>query len=75
MAKPRFAVHPGVAMAHKVVANRKHNTGRSLKEWIALVQAKGPSAEKDRALWLKITPRLGHALCTMDCPPVRQQDR
>jgi hypothetical protein len=75
MAKPRFAVHPGIAMEHKVVANMKQKTGRSLEEWIALVQGKGPTAEKDRALWLKITPRLGDPLCAMDCRPVGQQDR
>jgi hypothetical protein len=59
MAKPRFAVHPGVAMAHKVVANMKQKTGRSLEEWIALVRDKGPSAEKDRVLWLKSRHGLG----------------
>ncbi len=59
MAKPRFAVHPGVAMAHKVVANMKEKTGRSLEEWIALVRKQGPPAEKERALWLKTRHGLG----------------
>src|SRR5262245_24287132 len=48
-----YSVHPGVAMVQKWVAELKGKTGRTLDEWIALVQKEGPPQEKDRREWLK----------------------
>ena len=35
------------------------NTGRSLYEWIALVEKKGPKSEAERREWLKSQHKLG----------------
>jgi hypothetical protein len=57
--KTLYSVHPGVAMMQKWVTDLPAKTGRSLDEWIALVEAVGPPAEKDRREWLKVTHGLG----------------
>jgi Domain of unknown function (DUF5655)/Domain of unknown function (DUF4287) len=54
-----YGVHPGVAMVQKSMAELKEKTGRSLKEWIALVQKKGPKDGKSRRAWLKTKHKLG----------------
>lgn len=51
--KSPYGVHPGVAMVQKWVAELPEKTGRSLEQWIELVKASGPAAEKDRRDWLK----------------------
>ncbi len=48
-----YGVHPGVAMVQKSMAELKETTGRSLEEWIAIVQKEGPKDEKSRFTWLK----------------------
>ena len=48
-----YGVHPGVAMVQKWTAELKDKSGRSLEEWIALVNNEGPTTEKDRRQWLK----------------------
>ena len=45
-----YAVHPGVAMMQKWVAELKGKTGRTLDEWLALVKTEGPATEKERRL-------------------------
>jgi hypothetical protein len=59
MPKPRYVVHPGVALAQKIVANMRERTGKTLDEWITLVNEKGPPTEKERAAWLKARHGLG----------------
>src|SRR5437660_6627990 len=54
-----YSVHPSIAYAQSVVANMKKNTGRSLEEWIALVNDRGPAEESERAAWLKSDYKLG----------------
>src|SRR5437588_2395575 len=54
-----YSVHPGVAMALSVVAKMKEKTGRTLDEWIALVNKHGPATEKERREWLKREHQLG----------------
>jgi len=54
-----YSVHPGVAMALSVVAKMKEKTGRTLDEWIALVNKHGPATEKERREWLKRERHLG----------------
>ncbi len=54
-----YGVHPGVAMVQKSLAELKETTGRSLEEWIAIVQKEGPKDEKSRFAWLKTKHELG----------------
>lgn len=54
-----YAVHPGVAMVQKWVAELKEKTGRSLDEWIALIKKEAPRDEKARRDWLKSNHKLG----------------
>jgi Domain of unknown function (DUF5655)/Domain of unknown function (DUF4287) len=49
----QYAVHPGVVMVQKWLAELKEKTGRSMEEWIALVKKEGPKDEKSRREWLK----------------------
>ena len=53
MSESVYSVHPGVAMVQNVIANMKCKTGRTLEEWIALVQQEGPPTEPERRDWLK----------------------
>jgi hypothetical protein len=54
-----YSVHPGVAMVQKWVAELPEKTGRSLAQWIKLVQQDGPTTEKERRAWLKTNHGLG----------------
>ena len=54
-----YAVHPGVEMVQKWIAELREKTGRSLDEWISLVRNEGPKTEKDRQDWLKSKHQLG----------------
>src|SRR5260370_10880375 len=54
-----YGVHPSVAMVQKSLAELKENTGRSLEEWIALVNREGPKDEKSLRAWLKAKHKLG----------------
>ena len=54
-----YSVHPGVAMVQKWVAELKGRTGRSLEEWVELINDKGPKDEKARRDWLKSKHKLG----------------
>jgi hypothetical protein len=54
-----YSVYPGVAMVQKWMTELPEKTGRSLEEWIALVQKSGPATEKARREWLKKEYQLG----------------
>jgi hypothetical protein len=60
-AKPKslYSVHPGVTMVQSWVISLPQKTGRSLDEWIRLVQKEGPTLEKERRDWLKERHGLG----------------
>lgn len=58
-ARTRYDVHPGVAMVQKWVAELKGKTGRSLEEWVTLVEKEGPKDTKTRKEWLKSKHKLG----------------
>ena len=58
-AKSLYGVHPSVAMAQKGVASLKEKTGRSLEEWLKLINKSGPPTEKERRAWLKSEHGLG----------------
>src|SRR5713226_1323822 len=57
--KSLYSVHPGVAMVQDWIAKLPEKTGRSLEQWIELVQKSGPADEKDRREWLKKKHNLG----------------
>ena len=58
-AKPKYDVHPGVAMMRKWADELPAKTGRSLDQWAALVNASGIDERKDRIAWLKDHHKLG----------------
>jgi Domain of unknown function (DUF5655)/Domain of unknown function (DUF4287) len=56
-----YDVHPGVAMVQKWIGELKEKTGRTIDEWVALVQKDGPkSGHKVRVEWLKTKHKLGN---------------
>jgi hypothetical protein len=57
--KSIYSVHPGVAMVQDWVAKLPEKTGRTLEEWIELIQKSGPLGEKERRDWLKKQFNLG----------------
>ncbi len=57
--KSLCSVLPGVAMTKDWAARLPEKTGRSLEEWIRLVQKSGPPTEKERREWLKARHNLG----------------
>lgn len=57
--KSLYSVHPGVAMVQDWIDKLRVKTGKSLEEWIELVQKSGPAGEKERRAWLKDKYKLG----------------
>src|SRR5882672_6768446 len=57
--KSLYDVHPGVAMVQKWVAELKTNSGRTLEEWVALLENEGPADTKSRKEWLKSKHKFG----------------
>ena len=56
-----YDVHPGVAMIQKWIGELKEKTGRTIDEWVALVQKDGPkSGHKARVEWLKTKHKMGN---------------
>ncbi len=60
-----YDVHPSVAYARAILANLPANTGRSLEEWLRLVEESGPSGEKERRQWLMKQHKLGNTTAWM----------
>ena len=54
-----YGVHPGIAMVQKWIVDLPEKTGRSLDEWLALVEKSGPPSEAERREWLKKEHKLG----------------
>ena len=55
-----YDVHPGVAMVQKWASELKGKTGRTVDEWVALVQKEGPkSGHKATVEWLKTKHKMG----------------
>lgn len=48
-----YDVHPSLAMLEFAIEALKQKTGRTLEEWVKLVQKEGPETEKERRDWLK----------------------
>jgi Domain of unknown function (DUF5655)/Domain of unknown function (DUF4287) len=58
-ARSIYRVHPGVAMVQKWISELKPKTGRSLEEWLALIQKEAPKTSRERFAWLKTKHKLG----------------
>jgi Domain of unknown function (DUF5655)/Domain of unknown function (DUF4287) len=58
-AKQSYDVHPSLAMVQKMMSGLKEKTGRSLAEWIKVVEKDGPAIEKERREWLRTKHGLG----------------
>jgi hypothetical protein len=54
-----YSVHPGVAMVMQWVADLPEKTGRTLEEWVALVEEHGPKTKEKRRDWLKAEHAFG----------------
>lgn len=54
-----YSVHPGVAMVRHWIETLPEKTGRSLPEWLRLIETEGPPTEKERRDWLKNEHKLG----------------
>jgi hypothetical protein len=58
-AKSPYSVHPGVRMIQDWIAQLPQKTGKTLEEWIRLVQEEGPPTDKERRDWLKKNHQFG----------------
>ena len=58
-ASSTYDVHPSLGMYQNSLAALKQKTGRTLEDWIKLVQKQGPATEKERRAWLKEKHGLG----------------
>lgn len=54
-----YSVHPSVAMVQSWLVTLPEKTGRSLSEWMTVIQTAGPATEKERRVWLKQEFNLG----------------
>jgi hypothetical protein len=54
-----YGVHPGVLMVQRWVGELKEKTGRTLEDWLKLLEKEGPPDEKGRREWLKGEHGLG----------------
>ncbi|MCB1057822.1 MAG: DUF4287 domain-containing protein [Acidobacteria bacterium] len=60
-----YSVHPAVAYSRTIVENLPATTGRSMEEWVALIEAEGPVGKSERRDWLKKEHGLGGTKATM----------
>jgi Domain of unknown function (DUF5655)/Domain of unknown function (DUF4287) len=54
-----YDIHPSLSMYQNSLAALKQKTGRTLEEWIKLLEKEGPETEKERRAWLKAEHGLG----------------
>jgi len=59
MAANPYSPHPGIGMVRNWIDTLKEKTGRSLEEWLRLIEEQGPADEKERRDWLKSEHGLG----------------
>ena len=57
--KSLYGVHPGVAMVQKWIRDMQGKTGRTLEEWLKVIEESGLSKVKERREWLKQEHDLG----------------
>ena len=54
-----YSVHPSVQYVRNWINELPRKTGRSLDEWLRLVEEQGPATAKERTAWLKSEHGLG----------------
>jgi len=54
-----YSVHPSVPYAQAILRNLPEKTGRSVEEWMTLLDRDGPSGARARLDWLKAEHGLG----------------
>ena len=54
-----YSVHPSVQYVRNWIDTLPQKTGRSLDEWLRLVEEQGPATVKERTAWLKSEHGLG----------------
>ncbi|HJZ69966.1 MAG TPA: DUF5655 domain-containing protein, partial [Blastocatellia bacterium] len=59
VSKSIYGVHPGVAMVQRAIEELPSKTGKSLDEWIKLINRSGLKTEVERRGWLKSKYGLG----------------
>ena len=57
--KSLYDPHPGLGMEEAWIARMPEKTGKSLEEWVRLLQASGAATEKERREWLKTQHNVG----------------
>jgi hypothetical protein len=59
MTTQTYSVHPSVGVMQAWISGLLQKTGRTLEEWVELVQDEGPETERERRAWLKAKHGLG----------------
>lgn len=59
VAAAAYSVHPSVGVMQAWISGLLPKTGRTLEEWVELVQDEGPGTERERRAWLKAKHGLG----------------
>ena len=57
--KSLYSPHPALSMEETWIAGLPARTGKTLEEWVRLVQRFGPPTDKERRDWLKTRHNLG----------------
>jgi len=57
--KTPYSVHPGVAMIQKWIGDLQEKSGRSLEQWMKLIEDEGPGTVAERRAWLKDVHKIG----------------
>jgi hypothetical protein len=60
-----YSPHPGIAMVRNWIETLPEKTGRSLADWLRLIEDQGPAAEKERVAWLKSEHGLGTPVASL----------
>ena len=55
----RLSVHPQVLAAERAISRMRTATGRSLEEWVGVLEEAGPAGGGDRLAWLRSEHLLG----------------
>lgn len=59
-----YSVHPGVKMVQNWIATLQEKTGRTLDQWVELIQTSGPKTTNSRRDWLQQEFQLGTSTAT-----------
>lgn len=62
---PEYAVHPSIAHMDAIVKNLPQTTGKSIQEWLRLVQAAKVKGKRELQEWLKREHSLGGTTVTV----------